>query len=60
LRFDDTNPETEERAYIDAMVQAVRWLGFDWQSHFGGQTQAHLYCASDYFEWMYQKVLKRN
>ncbi len=45
LRFDDTNPEREEQAYIDAIEADVRWLGFDW-----GQ---HLYHASDYFEQLY-------
>ncbi len=45
LRFDDTNPTTEEVEYVDAITGDVRWLGFD----FGGQA---LY-ASDYFEAMY-------
>ena len=30
LRFDDTNPETEDERYVDAMKTDVRWLGFDW------------------------------
>jgi hypothetical protein len=30
LRFDDTNPEKEEQEYVDAIVEAVQWLGFDW------------------------------
>jgi glutaminyl-tRNA synthetase len=50
LRFDDTNPEKEEREYVDAIVDAVHWLGFDWR--FGEET--NLYYASDYFDWMYQ------
>ena len=29
LRFDDTNPEKEEQAYVDAILEAVQWLGFD-------------------------------
>jgi glutaminyl-tRNA synthetase len=45
LRFDDTNPEREEQAYIDAIEADVRWLGFDWGEH--------LYHASDYFEQLY-------
>jgi glutaminyl-tRNA synthetase len=45
LRFDDTNPEKEEQAYIDAIEADVRWLGFDW----GG----HLHHASDYFGQLY-------
>jgi glutaminyl-tRNA synthetase len=46
LRFDDTNPTKEEQEYVDAIVDAVRWLGFDWG--------AHLYYASDYFEHLYR------
>src|SRR4030042_3978679 len=42
LRFDDTNPETEEVEYVNSIITDVQWLGFDWQ---GG-----LYYASDYFE----------
>src|SRR3970040_1070026 len=30
LRYDDTNPTKEEQEYIDAIVEDVRWLGFDW------------------------------
>src|SRR4026209_2001417 len=45
LRFDDTNPTTEEAEYVDAITTDVRWLGFD----FGGEA---LY-ASDYFDAMY-------
>ncbi|MBW3534104.1 MAG: glutamine--tRNA ligase/YqeY domain fusion protein [Gemmatimonadetes bacterium] len=45
LRYDDTNPETEEDVYVRAIAADVRWLGFDW----GG----HRYFASDYFERMY-------
>ncbi|MDR0702117.1 MAG: glutamine--tRNA ligase/YqeY domain fusion protein [Azoarcus sp.] len=45
LRFDDTNPAKEDREYVDAIVEAVRWLGFDWHQH--------LYFASDYFDIMY-------
>ena len=50
LRFDDTNPEKEEQEYVDAIKEAVHWLGFDWQS--GGTS--HLYQASDYFDFMYR------
>jgi glutaminyl-tRNA synthetase len=46
LRFDDTNPEKEEQEYVDSIVAAVKWLGFDWGSH--------LYFASDYFNFMYE------
>jgi len=46
MRFDDTNPVTEDTEYVDSILDAVKWLGFDW-----GQ---HLYYASDYFESLYQ------
>jgi glutaminyl-tRNA synthetase len=45
LRFDDTNPVTEETEYVEAIQGDVHWLGGDWGSH--------LYYASDYFERMY-------
>ena len=45
LRFDDTNPEKEDQEYVDSIIDAVRWLGFDWQDN--------QYFASDYFQWMY-------
>ncbi|WP_432822982.1 glutamine--tRNA ligase/YqeY domain fusion protein [Trichloromonas sp.] len=46
LRMDDTNPEKESVEYAEAIMEAVRWLGFEW----GG----HLYYASDYYERLYQ------
>ena len=46
LRFDDTNPVKEDQKYIDAIINNVRWLGFDWESR--------LYYASDYFGRMYE------
>ena len=46
LRFDDTNPAKEDQEYIDAIMDGVRWLGFDWESR--------LYYASDYFGRMYE------
>jgi glutaminyl-tRNA synthetase len=48
LRFDDTNPEKEEQEYVDAIIEAVHWLGFDWNAH----GTRHLYFASDYFDFM--------
>jgi glutaminyl-tRNA synthetase len=45
LRFDDTNPEKEEQEYVDSIIDAVHWLGFDWKEN--------RYFASDYFQWMY-------
>ena len=49
LRFDDTNPEKEEQEYVDSILDAVRWLGYSWQS----DGLSHLYYASDYFDFMY-------
>jgi glutaminyl-tRNA synthetase len=46
MRFDDTNPVKEETEYVESILDAVHWLGFDW-----GQ---HLYHASDYFDYLYQ------
>jgi glutaminyl-tRNA synthetase len=50
LRFDDTNPEKEEQEYVDAIVEMVRWLGWDWDAN----GTAHLYYASNYFDFMYR------
>jgi len=50
LRFDDTNPETEENKYVKAIQEDVRWLGFDWGEH--------LYYASDYFERLYRYAVE--
>jgi glutaminyl-tRNA synthetase len=57
LRFDDTNPEKEEQEYVDAIVEAVKWLGFGWETPDPAQpgaTRSHLYYASDYFDFMYR------
>jgi glutaminyl-tRNA synthetase len=45
LRFDDTNPETEDQRYVEAIQRDVRWLGFDWGNK--------LFFTSDYFEKLY-------
>ena len=50
LRFDDTNPEKEEQEYVDAIIDMVKWLGFDWTF----KNEDNLYLASDYFDYMYQ------
>jgi glutaminyl-tRNA synthetase len=50
MRFDDTNPEKEDTEYVNSIIDAVKWLGFDWE-HAG---HSHLYQASDYFEYMYE------
>ena len=51
LRFDDTNPEKEEQEYVDAIIDAVHWLGFDWKDPDGHE---NLYFASNYFDFMYR------
>ncbi|TSE23971.1 Glutamine--tRNA ligase [Tepidimonas sediminis] len=48
MRFDDTNPEKEEQEYVEAILDAVRWLGWSWHAH----GTEHLYYASDYFDTM--------
>ncbi len=53
LRFDDTNPVTEEEEFVESIKEDVRWLGFEWDS---------LHYASDYFDKMYecaQELIKR-
>jgi glutaminyl-tRNA synthetase len=45
LRFDDTNPVTEDTEYVESIKEDVEWLGFKWKNE--------LY-ASDYFEQLYQ------
>ncbi len=48
LRFDDTNPVTEETEFVESIKEDVKWLGFEWKNeHF----------ASDYFEELYQYAL---
>ena len=51
LRFDDTNPEKEDLEYVNSIVDAVRWLGFDWRDPDGHE---NLYYASSYFDFMYR------
>jgi glutaminyl-tRNA synthetase len=50
LRFDDTNPEKEDTEYVNAIIDAVKWLGFSWRQP--GNDKA--YQASDYFDFMYR------
>ncbi len=50
LRFDDTNPEKEDTEYVNSIIDAVRWLGFEWN----GAPDAKPYQASDYFDFMYR------
>jgi len=49
LRFDDTNPATEETEYVNSIKADIQWLGFEWSNE--------LY-ASDYFEQLYQFAVK--
>ena len=50
LRFDDTNPETEDMKYVDSIRRDVRWLGFDWKEK--------LFFASDYYEQLYELAIR--
>ncbi|BDB30260.1 MULTISPECIES: glutamine--tRNA ligase/YqeY domain fusion protein [Cupriavidus] len=52
LRFDDTNPVKEDLEYVDAIIDAVRWLGFSWDNGQPGGSP-YLYYASDYFDQLY-------
>ncbi len=49
LRFDDTNPVTEEVEYVESIKNDVKWLGFEWAEE--------LY-ASDYFDQLYEYAVK--
>ena len=50
LRFDDTNPETEEVEYVESIKEDIKWLGFDWEDR--------EFYASDYFEQLYEYAVK--
>ena len=50
MRFDDTNPEKEDTEYVNSILDAVTWLGFNWDAN----STSHLYQASDYFDFMYR------
>ena len=49
LRFDDTNPTTEETEYVESIKEDIAWLGFKWANEF---------YASDYFEHLYEFAVK--
>lgn len=49
LRFDDTNPVTEETEYVESIKDDIRWLGFEWKNEF---------YASDYFEQLYEYAVR--
>jgi glutaminyl-tRNA synthetase len=44
LRFDDTNPVTEDTEYVESIKEDIKWLGFEWANEF---------YASDYFDTLY-------
>jgi glutaminyl-tRNA synthetase len=50
LRFDDTNPQKEDVAFVEAIQEDVRWLGCDWNDR--------LFFASDYFEQLYDYAMQ--
>ncbi|MDE2846050.1 MAG: glutamine--tRNA ligase/YqeY domain fusion protein [Gemmatimonadota bacterium] len=50
LRFDDSNPETENVDFVEGIKRDIRWLGFDWEDR--------LYFASDYFDQLYAYALQ--
>ncbi len=49
LRFDDTNPTTEDTEYVESIKNDIRWMGFEWQNE--------LY-ASDYFDTLYDYAVR--
>ena len=49
LRLDDTNPTKEDTEYVDAILEDIKWLGFQWE---------HLYYASDYFDFIYECAMR--
>jgi len=49
LRFDDTNPSTEDTEYVESIKEDVRWLGFEWKNE---------RYASDYFDQLYDFALQ--
>lgn len=49
LRLDDTNPIKEDTEYVDAILEDIKWLGFQWD---------HLYYASDYFDFIYECAVR--
>jgi glutaminyl-tRNA synthetase len=50
LRLDDTNPTKEESEFVEAIIEDVRWLGFDWGSR--------LFYASGYFDRLYDYAVR--
>ncbi len=50
LRFDDTNPTTEDTEYVKSIQEDIKWLGYDWEDR--------LYYASDYFDKFYEYAVQ--
>ena len=50
LRFDDTNPSTEDVEYVNSIREDVKWLGFDWDDR--------EFYASNYFDQLYDLAIK--
>ncbi len=50
LRMDDTNPSTEDTQYVEALKDAVEWLGFDWEGN--------VRYTSDYFDKLYEYAVE--
>ena len=49
LRLDDTNPTKEDVEYVDAIMEDIKWLGFNWDN---------VYFASDYFDYIYECAIE--
>lgn len=49
LRFDDTNPSTEEIEYVESIKEDIHWLGFEWKNE---------HYASDYFDELYEYAIR--
>jgi len=63
LRFDDTNPVTEDTEYVESIVHDVRWLGARWPGMRDDDPLAGVLFASDYFERMYahaQELIRKS
>ena len=49
LRFDDTNPQKEDTEYVEAILEDIKWLGFQWDN---------IYYASDYFQQLWDFAVR--
>lgn len=49
LRFDDTNPAKEDSEFVDAIINDIKWLGYE---------PKNIYFGSDYFDWDYELAIK--